>query len=59
VNHRIAIDGFDGAPDAILEFLFGCDTDMAQRGTREIGEEALDDVEPRPVLGRGCAASSG
>ena len=54
MNHGIAIDEFDSGHDAILEFLFGCDTDMAQDRTRELGEEALDEVEPRPVLGREC-----
>src|SRR5271156_1242173 len=39
------------AKDAILEFLFGCDTDVAQDRTGEIGKEALDQVEPGPVLG--------
>jgi hypothetical protein len=37
--------------DAILEFLFGCHTDVAQDGSRELGKEALDGIEPRAVLG--------
>jgi hypothetical protein len=36
--------------DAILEFLFGCHTDVAQDGSRELGKEALDEIEPRAVL---------
>ena len=37
--------------DAVLEFLFGCDADMAQDRAGELGEEAFDEVEPRAVLG--------
>ena len=29
-----------------LEFLFGCDADVAQDGARELGKETLDEVEP-------------
>ena len=32
--------------DAVLEFLFGCDADVAQHGAGELGEEALDEIEP-------------
>jgi hypothetical protein len=35
-----------GGHDAILEFLFGPDADVAQNGTGELGKEALDQVEP-------------
>jgi hypothetical protein len=38
--------------DAILEFLLGCDTDVAQHGAGELGEETLDQIEPGAVLGR-------
>jgi hypothetical protein len=38
--------------DAILEFLFGCDADVAQDGASKFGEEALDEVEPGAMLGR-------
>jgi hypothetical protein len=31
---------------AILEFLFGCDADVAQHGAGELGKETLDEVEP-------------
>ena len=36
--------------DAVLEFLFGCDADMAQHRAGELGEEAFDEIEPRAVL---------
>jgi hypothetical protein len=32
--------------DAVLEFVFGRDADVAQDGTSEFGKEALDEVEP-------------
>jgi hypothetical protein len=32
--------------DAILEFLFRADADVMQHRTGELGEEALDEVEP-------------
>jgi hypothetical protein len=41
-----------GGHDAVLEFLFGCDPDVAQDGAGELGEEALDQVQPGAVLGR-------
>ena len=45
------IDEVDCGHDAILEFLLGCDTDVARRGAGELGEEAFDEVEPRPCVG--------
>ena len=33
-----------------FEFLFGCDADVAQHGSRQLGEEALDGIEPGAVL---------
>src|SRR5215471_19772409 len=35
-----------------IELLFGSDADVTQDGAGELGEETLDDVEPRAVLGR-------
>jgi hypothetical protein len=32
--------------DAILELLFGRDANVTQNRARELGEEALDEVEP-------------
>ena len=51
MNDGIAIEVVHGGHDAVLEFLFGCDADVAQHGAGELGEEALDEVEPRAVLG--------
>jgi hypothetical protein len=50
VDDRVPIEVVHCSHDAILEFLFGCDTDVAQDGSRELGKEALDEVEPRAVL---------
>ena len=51
MNDGLLIEVIHGGPDAILEFLFGCDTDMTQDGAGEFGEEALDEVEPGTVRG--------
>jgi Tn3 transposase DDE domain len=51
VNHRTLVDVFHGGHDAILEFLFGCDTNAAQGRPTQLGKEALDNVQPRTVLG--------
>ena len=45
------VDVVHGGHDAVLEFLFGGDADVAQDGAGELGEETLDEVEPRAVLG--------
>jgi len=51
VNDGVAIEEVDGGHDAIPEFLFGRDADVAQHGAGQLGEEALDEVEPRAMLG--------
>ena len=52
MNDRIAIEFIHGRHDAVLEFLLGCDADVAQQRAGELGEEALDEVEPRAMLRR-------
>jgi hypothetical protein len=51
VNDGIAVEIFHGGHEALLEFLFGCDADVAQDGAGEFGEEALNEIEPGAVLG--------
>jgi hypothetical protein len=51
VNDGIAIEEVHGGHDAIPQFLFGRDADVAQHGAGQLGEEALDEVEPRAMLG--------
>ena len=51
MDDGVSIEVIHGGHDAILEFLFGCDADMAQHGAGKLGEEAFDKIEPRAVLG--------
>ena len=51
MDDGVSIEVIHGGDDAILEFLFGCNADMAQHRAGELGEEAFDEIEPRAVLG--------
>jgi hypothetical protein len=43
----MAIDVIDGGYDeAVLEFLLGCDADVAEHRACELGEEAFGEIEP-------------
>ena len=46
VDDWLAIDVADESDQAFLEFVFGADADVAQHRTRQLGEEALDEIEP-------------
>jgi len=46
VDHWLAIDVADEGDQAFLEFVFAADADVAQHRTRQLGEEALDEIEP-------------
>src|SRR5579872_5186993 len=48
----MAIDILDASHDALPEFVFRCHPDVTQDRAGELGEEALDEVEPGAVLGR-------
>ena len=52
MDDGVLIEEVHGGHDAVLEFLLGCDADMAQHRAGELGEEAFDQVEPGAVLGR-------
>src|SRR5258706_3700832 len=52
VDDGMAVEFIHGSHDAVLEFLFGCDADVAQHRAGELGEEALDEIEPGAVFGR-------
>jgi hypothetical protein len=52
VNDRFLIEVLHGSHETILEFLFRFDADVTQHRASELGEEALDEIEPRAV--RGC-----
>ena len=46
VDDGLAVDVSDAGHEAQLEFVFGADADVAQHRTRQLGEEALDEIEP-------------
>ena len=52
MDDGVSVELVHGGHDAVLEFLFGCDADVAQDGAGELGKEALDEIEPGAVLGR-------
>ena len=65
MDDGIAVEVINGGDDAVLEFLLGCDADMAQHRAGELGEETLDEIKPGACLGvkmnskrpAGCSAS--
>lgn len=52
MDDGVSVELVHGGHDALLEFLFRCDPDVAQHGAGELGEETLDEIEPGAVLGR-------
>src|SRR5271157_4636817 len=52
MDDGVSVEVVDCGHDAVLELLFGCDSDVAQDGAGELGEETLDEIEPGAVLGR-------
>ena len=46
VDDQILVEVIHGSHEAILKFLFGCDADVAQHRTSELGEEPFDEIEP-------------
>src|SRR5271166_1697361 len=52
MDDGVSVELVHGGDDALLEFLFGCDSDVAQDRAGELGEETLDEIEPGAVLGR-------
>ena len=51
VDDRLLVQIIEVGHDAVLEFLFGGDSDVAQHGARHLRKEALDEVQPRSVFG--------
>ena len=51
MDDGVSVELIHGGHDAVLEFLFGCDADMAQHRAGELGEETLDEVKPGAELG--------
>ena len=52
MDDGVAVEVINGGDDTVLEFLLGCDADMAQHRAGELGEETLDEIKPGAVLGR-------
>jgi hypothetical protein len=52
VDDGVAVEVIHGGHVAVLEFLFGCDADVAEHRAGKLGEEALDQIEPGAVFGR-------
>ena len=52
MDNGLLIEEIHGGDDALLEFLFGRDADVAQNRAGELGEEALDEVKPGAMGGR-------
>jgi hypothetical protein len=50
VDARILVEVVHGRHDAILEFLFGGDTDVANSGSGKFGKIAPHEVEPGAVF---------
>jgi hypothetical protein len=46
VDDWLAIDVVDEGQQSFLEFVFRVDADVAQDRTRQLGEEALNEIEP-------------
>ena len=52
MNDGMTIEFIHSGHDAVLEFLFGRNADVAQDGAGELGEKALDEIEPGAMLRR-------
>ena len=52
MDDTVSIEKIHGGHDAVFEFLFGCDADVAQHRTSELGEEPFNEIEPGTVRGR-------
>jgi hypothetical protein len=46
VDDGMPIDVVDGSHESALEFLLGCDTNVAEYRAGEFGGEAFDKIEP-------------
>jgi hypothetical protein len=52
MDEGVAVNVLDAGHDALLEFLLRGHADVAEDRSGELGEEALDEVEPGAMLGR-------
>ena len=51
MDHWVAVEVVDEFENALLELVLGGDADVTEYGAGGFGKEALDEVEPRSVLG--------
>ena len=51
MDHRVAVEVVDEFENALLELVLGGAADVTEYGAGGFGKEALDEVEPRSVLG--------
>lgn len=51
VDDGVAVEIVDELDDALFELVFRADANVAEHRAGSFGEEALDEIEPRPVLG--------
>ena len=51
MDDRVSVELVHCGDDALLEFQFRCDADVTQDGAGKLRKEALDEIEPRAVLG--------
>jgi len=65
VDDGMAVEFIHGSHDAVLEFLFGCDADVAQHRAGELEKKPSTRLSQEPCLGvkvnskrpAGCSAS--
>ena len=51
MHDGLLVDVLYGGQDTLHKLLFGSDSDMSEHGARQLGEEALDEIEPGTMLG--------
>ena len=51
MDHGISVEVFDGGHDALLEFLFGSDTDMAQTERASLEKKPSIRLSQEPWVG--------
>jgi hypothetical protein len=51
VDDRVAVEIMDELHDALFQLVFRADADVTKHGAGGFGEEPLDEIEPRAVLG--------
>jgi hypothetical protein len=51
MHDGLLVDVLYGGQDALRKLLFGSDLDVSEHGARQLGEEALNEIEPGTMLG--------